>query len=847
MASGSESAVEPTPLTTLADLVLAKGLTLGRPNPEGWQAAKCPFHDDKTESLSVNVSLGRSGAFRCHAAGCGAKGDAVSWLVHDGLTVAEALRRVQPHGWQTSPHHASKEMSQEILWEGPDGARVQHRIDFEPARRDPKTGKVEAKRIYWAREPKIPPGRLVHFPASTGPIGIGGANKPEASGKAEAPEAAEADDLLVWCEGAKAAAAVARAGVRAAAFPAASTVPDAETLAWAAANRTRAQAGRWLLWPDKEPGGVQATNLLSRRACELPADLRPAAGLAFVLPPERLGKGEDAADCTLAEIREAIASAHCPSPPAKQRPPGPGSDTSDASAASDAQPDRPPTPDEIGEHKRLLMTAFAGGADLIWDRNRPGCFAYRAPTGPEAGYWVRGEAADDAVMRRIHLWMETPAERAGGGLPGPKQSHARQVGLYRKIQTAPAVRSVDGHEFFDADFSRIRTPEGIWLPGAVGADAPVIRPPAADDYLTLSTRAAPRMLPDSRSVLWQEFLVPQCGGEEAAAYFLECYSLWLDRNPERSVIWLHGRGSTGKGTWNEFVRYAAGDLAFVWPHALNTEPLHRADRIELLRIHNRRACFDDEANNLSSLATQNTKRLTGGDAFETRRHHSNEMLTIRPRFVLYRASNEPPPMAADSALARRLTVLPMRRELVDGGDAPPDPGFKRRLRAPECMADLLYRLDRAAARRWRENGGRLSRPPAAIEAATKAFLLESQSIHEWAEECLAPGGPDGQPNDWTALSAILASYRAWCERSGQRPLGPKRFAQQLRERGRIQRPAAGAGKDAGYAERRAPMRGHTEFLLTLIQTAHSGAAFSASAASAASAGGREPGDDDVPF
>ena len=35
----------------------------------GWRTVRCPFHDDKHASLSVNVESGR---FRCHA--CGAKG-----------------------------------------------------------------------------------------------------------------------------------------------------------------------------------------------------------------------------------------------------------------------------------------------------------------------------------------------------------------------------------------------------------------------------------------------------------------------------------------------------------------------------------------------------------------------------------------------------------------------------------------------------------------------------------------------------------------------------------------------------------------------------------------------------
>jgi hypothetical protein len=40
-----------------------------RPNASNWQQARCPFHEDRTPSLSVNLV---HGGFRCF--GCGAHG-----------------------------------------------------------------------------------------------------------------------------------------------------------------------------------------------------------------------------------------------------------------------------------------------------------------------------------------------------------------------------------------------------------------------------------------------------------------------------------------------------------------------------------------------------------------------------------------------------------------------------------------------------------------------------------------------------------------------------------------------------------------------------------------------------
>lgn len=67
---------------------------LGRQNANGWAQGKCPFHEDRDASFSVNLTSPR-GCWKCFA-GCGA-GDMVSF--HERLTgqpfkeaVAQLLR-----------------------------------------------------------------------------------------------------------------------------------------------------------------------------------------------------------------------------------------------------------------------------------------------------------------------------------------------------------------------------------------------------------------------------------------------------------------------------------------------------------------------------------------------------------------------------------------------------------------------------------------------------------------------------------------------------------------------------------------------------------------------------------
>ena len=64
--------------------------SLGRAREDGWAQGLCPFHDDHTPSLSVNLD-GRRGGWICFA-GCG-KGDLVSFHMRlKGLAFREAVR-----------------------------------------------------------------------------------------------------------------------------------------------------------------------------------------------------------------------------------------------------------------------------------------------------------------------------------------------------------------------------------------------------------------------------------------------------------------------------------------------------------------------------------------------------------------------------------------------------------------------------------------------------------------------------------------------------------------------------------------------------------------------------------
>jgi DNA primase len=61
------------------------------PDYGGWHAIKCPFHNDRRASASVNPD---EGVFRCHA--CEIKGDAYAVVMQtESIAFPEAKQRVQ--------------------------------------------------------------------------------------------------------------------------------------------------------------------------------------------------------------------------------------------------------------------------------------------------------------------------------------------------------------------------------------------------------------------------------------------------------------------------------------------------------------------------------------------------------------------------------------------------------------------------------------------------------------------------------------------------------------------------------------------------------------------------------
>ena len=76
------------------------------PTGFGWTRLRCPFHEDRTPSASVNHDP-ETGGFRCHS--CGRHGDGLKLLQQElGLSFSEACDKARALGGDSQPGQKTK-------------------------------------------------------------------------------------------------------------------------------------------------------------------------------------------------------------------------------------------------------------------------------------------------------------------------------------------------------------------------------------------------------------------------------------------------------------------------------------------------------------------------------------------------------------------------------------------------------------------------------------------------------------------------------------------------------------------------------------------------------------------
>lgn len=270
---------------------------------------------------------------------------------------------------------------------------------------------------------------------------------------------------------------------------------------------------------------------------------------------------------------------------------------------------------------------------------------------------------------------------------------------------------------------------------------------------------------------WMRFLARVTAGDQRLIEFLQRavgYTLTGDTR-EQVFFFLYGIGANGKSTFLEVLRMLLGDYATqaAFRTFLQQKRSGDAAREDIARLRGARMVASIEAADGARLDEGMIKTLTGQDVITARFLHQNSFEFL-PQFKLWLAANHKPSIrGVDEAIWRRVRLVPFTVQIPEGERQPKE--VLMALFSDELPGILAWAIE--GCRLWQRDGLGL---PSAVAEATREYREEMDQLTEFiAENCEIGDGFD------VPAAGAFACYKAWCERSNERPMTKKAFGQAL--------------------------------------------------------------------
>ena len=247
-------------------------------------------------------------------------------------------------------------------------------------------------------------------------------------------------------------------------------------------------------------------------------------------------------------------------------------------------------------------------------------------------------------------------------------------------------------------------------------------------------------------------------------YMKKCvgYSL-TGKTGEQVFFFCYGKsGRNGKSTFVNTVRDMLGDYGCHTPtETLMTKQYDNAISNDQARLAGVRLVTAVEANFNRHLDEAKLKAMTGGEKI-TARFMRQEYFEFLPRFKLWFVANDRPRVrGTDTALWRRIRVLPFNVEIPE---AECDKDLPAKLRA-EWPGILAWAVRGCLA--WQCEG---LIAPSAIRAAGDEWAHSADHLKRFVGEVLIR-----DPGHRIGAAPLYDSYGRWCSRNGETPLSMGKF------------------------------------------------------------------------
>lgn len=238
---------------------------------------------------------------------------------------------------------------------------------------------------------------------------------------------------------------------------------------------------------------------------------------------------------------------------------------------------------------------------------------------------------------------------------------------------------------------------------------------------------------------------------------------------ERVIFLMYGTGRNGKSTFLNVLREVFGDYHARASMDTITHRKRDGSNYGVARLAGARLVTASESEEGKRLNVALVKELTGNEQTTAREIYEAEFEFL-PEFTWWIATNHKPVVPGDDpAVWDRLRLVPFLVRIGDD-EEDKDLGVKLQSELPGILASAVR-----GAREWYERGLGV---PEEVTSATAEYRDEQDSFGAWLDEETVR-----VPEVRTSSAGLYASYAAWSSERGEKPVGTKRFAQRLVERG----------------------------------------------------------------
>jgi putative DNA primase/helicase len=276
--------------------------------------------------------------------------------------------------------------------------------------------------------------------------------------------------------------------------------------------------------------------------------------------------------------------------------------------------------------------------------------------------------------------------------------------------------------------------------------------------------------PDARSDLFDTFLaqvLPDAGVREYLQRVLGHAMLGLVR--EHTLPILTGIGGNGKGVLYETALASFGDYGMALDPKILMKSNQERHGTFLADLHGARLVIASETEEGKQLDASLMKRLTGGDRIRTNRMRMDTFEFAPSHSLLYVTNHKPKVAGDDSAVWRRLTVVPF--DVV----VPPD---RRDGTLGEKLRGELAAVLAWIFRGWKDYERQGLNPPAAVLASTSEYRTESDLLGRFLDEaCVSTETARVQASD------LFRAWQHWSIEQGGEAISQTDFGKKIAARG----------------------------------------------------------------